>query len=228
MRRTKHNGEVAPTDNWGGGFDRRKAAAMRSVIDAKLAELSQATGLQFSIGNIKFNDAEMSTRLTVTCPERAQDHLRRDWEVMARHYGLKPEWFGKSFTQGGKTFTIVRLDTKKRRYPVICDRSDGKQYKFPESIVIGRMGDGEPGVREAAHRTAQAAAEAAARAAYPMTDDFKNLFLSIAVQLSPENLTCDGELPPAAVRVKKAALQSKWADLEKKFGRKVDESEVWE
>jgi hypothetical protein len=52
-------------------------------------------------------------------------------------------------------------------------------------------------------------------------------FNRLSNELSPENLCCDGELPPAAVRRKHKALMKEWAALEKKAGCKVSEDDVY-
>lgn len=61
----------------------------------------------------------------------------------------------------------------------------------------------------------------------PMPKALKDKFLDLACQLSPENLCCDGELPPAQVRIKHARLMREWASLENQVGRKVTEEEIW-
>jgi hypothetical protein len=55
----------------------------------------------------------------------------------------------------------------------------------------------------------------------------KEQFLSLACALSPENLTCDGELSRAQVAKRFKALKAKWKALEKIAGRSVSESEVF-
>lgn len=52
-------------------------------------------------------------------------------------------------------------------------------------------------------------------------------FLHLACALSPENLSCDGELSRAAVARKYKGLMKQWKALEAKVGRKVTEDEVW-
>lgn len=56
---------------------------------------------------------------------------------------------------------------------------------------------------------------------------FQEKFLNLACQLSPENLTCDGELSQRQVRARYSALTKEWKCLEKQVGRKVTEDEVW-
>lgn len=45
--------------------------------------------------------------------------------------------------------------------------------------------------------------------------------------LSPENLTCDGELSGGRVRSRLAELNRELKELEKLLGRKIEESDVY-
>lgn len=60
-----------------------------------------------------------------------------------------------------------------------------------------------------------------------MTPEQKQRFLNLACALSPENLTCDGELSRTAVKRKAVSLRRQWKELEKQVGRKVSEDEIW-
>lgn len=51
-------------------------------------------------------------------------------------------------------------------------------------------------------------------------------FKEIACDLSPENLACDGEASPSAVRAKLKSLNAEWKALETLLGRKVTEDEL--
>jgi hypothetical protein len=52
-------------------------------------------------------------------------------------------------------------------------------------------------------------------------------FMILVGQLSPENLSCDGELNRGQIAMRKSAIMKKWRVLEKKVGRLVTEDEVW-
>lgn len=52
-------------------------------------------------------------------------------------------------------------------------------------------------------------------------------FVRLASNLSPENLSCDGELSRAQVRKRYTELTRQWKALEKQVGRQVTENEVW-
>lgn len=60
-----------------------------------------------------------------------------------------------------------------------------------------------------------------------LTECQQHKFLNLACALSPENLSCDGELPSHLVRSKYNRLMKEWRALEKQVGRQVTEDEVW-
>jgi len=60
-----------------------------------------------------------------------------------------------------------------------------------------------------------------------MDQEIRQQFQTLACRLSPENLHCDGEISHAQAMKKYRAIMREWRQLEKKVGRKVDESEVW-
>jgi hypothetical protein len=61
-----------------------------------------------------------------------------------------------------------------------------------------------------------------------MTEEQKGKFLAMAGELSPENLTCDGESSKYAMNQRLRGIQRRWKALEKEVGRKVSENEAWE
>ena len=60
-----------------------------------------------------------------------------------------------------------------------------------------------------------------------ITEKHKQAFMDLTNQLSPENLCCDGELPPAMVKARYRKLKAAWATLEKRAGFKVTEDDVY-
>jgi hypothetical protein len=87
-------------------------------------------------------------------------------------------------------------------------RMNGKEYKGPLGIVVGK---------------ATPAAPARKRSEKEIMDDIRNVYCG----LSPENLTCDGELPARDVRIKERRLERELKDLFKELGREVDEIEAY-
>ena len=60
-----------------------------------------------------------------------------------------------------------------------------------------------------------------------MTKKQKEKFESLSCQLSPENLTCDGELSNSEVQSRYCKLKKEWRKLEAQVGHNVSESDVW-
>ena len=58
--------------------------------------------------------------------------------------------------------------------------------------------------------------------------EIMNAFLTLASQLSQENLTCDGELSKRQVQIKLRQLRTEWKRLENQIGRTMTEDEVWQ
>ena len=59
-----------------------------------------------------------------------------------------------------------------------------------------------------------------------LSKEFKDNFISLSNQMSPENLHCDGEITYAQAMRKLRWLKSEWKLLETKCGCKVTEEEV--
>lgn len=58
-------------------------------------------------------------------------------------------------------------------------------------------------------------------------DEIWARFRELASDLSPENLTCDGELSRTQVQRRLKALRKEWGQLETLLGREVTEEQVW-
>lgn len=53
-------------------------------------------------------------------------------------------------------------------------------------------------------------------------------FVGMACELSPENISWDGERPARQIAAARRDIMKRWAALEAEVGRKVTESEVWD
>jgi hypothetical protein len=52
-------------------------------------------------------------------------------------------------------------------------------------------------------------------------------FVGLASRLSPENLSCDGEASRSYINQKLREIRKEWKALEKKYGVRLTEDEVW-
>jgi len=60
-----------------------------------------------------------------------------------------------------------------------------------------------------------------------MHSSLKDFFISLAFELEPENLACDGERSRKEIKIALSSINAKWSALEKLLGRSVSVDEVW-
>lgn len=112
-----------------------------------------------------------------------------------------------------RTTVLVAQDEERG---VFRTRSVGTKWKVPFSLC--RL-DGAP----RAVTPAPIAAPKAKRSETAIMTDIANCY----AMLSPENLTCDGELSRSAVIAKARSIRAKLAELQTELGRKVSEDQCW-
>jgi hypothetical protein len=66
----------------------------------------------------------------------AETRERTAFKLQADFFTLKPEWLDKTFSFGGDDYTIIGLNTKAYKAPVLATQaSNGKTYKFKADHV---------------------------------------------------------------------------------------------
>jgi len=105
-------------------FNKQNLKEVRELLDQKLAELTKETGIDFDFNSITFNEGEFSCKLKASIPGKAEDRV----ELINSMSPIK-DLIGKTFTVNGKTLTVERYDSKKRKYPIICS-SGSAEYKL--------------------------------------------------------------------------------------------------
>lgn len=80
-----------------------------------------------------------------------------------------------------------------------------------------------------APQTMKALKEQLARliANYSPADRIWDEFVDLVTELSPENLSCDGEASSSYMSEKRRRIARRWKELEKDIGHDVSEDEVW-
>lgn len=126
-------------------MNRDKIKMVRMVVDNILklhkADFEKA-GITISTGSATFGDVDASMKLKILDLDssgKAVDLRAKQWNTYAELYGMKKEWLGKLVMLSGRPFTIVGLDMKKRKNPVIIE-SMGKTYITTMDVVIRQLG----------------------------------------------------------------------------------------
>lgn len=121
---------------------------------------------------------------------------------------------GSTFRFRGRVYEITGYTPSRPKYPYSAKRlPDGKRFKFDEASVTAGLLPG----------TGKAATPATKRPESAILADIKGVY----GDLSPENLTWDGERSRSEVVRASAALTRKLRELFAELGREVDESEAW-
>ena len=117
------------------------------TISADMMEALKAValkhGIQFSQKSGSFSGTHATFKIeaaVVTANGVAETAERTSYIAFCHQYGLHKEWLDKTFIHGTDTFTIIGLNTRKSKNPVMCKSShNGKTYIFPPLTVKALM-----------------------------------------------------------------------------------------
>lgn len=116
-------------------FDSRpKVRLVRERLQAAMQEAAEELGISVEIGGGSYRDNHCTFKLecsSVNEDGTVHNQDEEDFKLNCALYGLKPEAFGAKFKLRGKTYTITGLKTRRHKYPISGERSDGKPFKFP-------------------------------------------------------------------------------------------------
>ena len=110
-------------------------ATLRTEIETLLAPLAAKYGCEITAGNIKYDDILTTVSLQFkSCADgKSADQL--NFEKYCVQYGFGPEDYGFTFAVQDKTYTFKAFKTSARKYPCICECSDGKSYAFTDEAI---------------------------------------------------------------------------------------------
>lgn len=111
---------------------------IKAEINEALEAVGEKYGLDIKVGGGNFTAANAKLNCMIaTKGEGGAVNTREaeDFKRMAFRYGLKPEDFGRTFTEGGKVYKIVGCKPKSYQYPILCEQG-GKTYKLPADRVV--------------------------------------------------------------------------------------------
>ena len=118
---------------------------LRSEIEAALASVAAKYGCVVEAGNIKYDEilATVSVQFKSQTVDKSADQL--NFETYCGAYGFEKSDFGFEFTYQGKQYCFVSFRTSARKYPCVCDCSDGKSVCFtPEAIRTFMVAERRP------------------------------------------------------------------------------------
>jgi hypothetical protein len=138
-------------------MDRSKAKQLRERIDHALAALGKELGMSIkTTGNGGFTATSYVIKVEaaeVGATGEVQSQEARAYRTYAPMFGLPASTLGWEFEAGNFTYKIVGWNSRSRTMPVICDRADGKRFKFNSRSVAAYLAHQSPEEWKAAQPT---------------------------------------------------------------------------
>lgn len=107
-------------------FDADVCKSLRPIMEKALNEALKQSGLNATLGNIRFTDTSFETKVEV----KAANDDRTRYELYSQLHGLKKEWFGQPFTNQGETLRISGWNEgrKSSTHPVQVTNEKGQTF----------------------------------------------------------------------------------------------------
>ena len=120
-------------------MNKNEFATLRQEIEAALAPIAAKYGTKVVATGIKYDDITTDVTVCFRTETAEKSAEQFNFEKHASYYGFMPEDFGFTFSHGGKTYKFVSFKTTARKYPCICNCSDGKQYAYEVGAMMEIM-----------------------------------------------------------------------------------------
>ena len=111
-------------------------AKFREDFNKHIESFCKENNVNMTIGNIKYNDFQFSTKMTVDVSLPGRDSKKENFETYCVIMGLNKSDYNKKFTSRGKTYCVYDIEPRNRKYPIIAkEQSTGKLYKFTVDAI---------------------------------------------------------------------------------------------
>jgi hypothetical protein len=124
-------------------IDRNTVRLLRQEILDALKPLESKHGVSFSGDNARFGSTYVSFKIQAAITSSdgtVASKERTNFKELGSFYGLKPEWLDKDFTYHDRHYTIMGLNSRRSKNPVIVKRDDDKDFVMPADLIVRRMG----------------------------------------------------------------------------------------
>jgi len=112
-------------------------------LKTALKPLAEELGVMIDIGRCTFQASNCRFQLKVAVLDSSGKPITEEIDSFgsnAKLFGFEPADLGKEFTLQGQSYTICGLKPKSRKYPVIAQSENGKNYKFACRTVLRALG----------------------------------------------------------------------------------------
>jgi hypothetical protein len=133
-------------------LDKHTLKRFRTAFDVSMRELERAfEGLSIKLGNVRFSDSNATGKVEINLVNADGRVETPEWSNYSTFAGtamfpdLKDEWLGARFYEDSRSMgmTIIGLNTRAQKRPVVVEGDDGKVFGFPENSIVARMSKGQ-------------------------------------------------------------------------------------
>lgn len=124
-------------------MNRDLARAISQDVLAALDAVAKKHNVAFSNKGGRFSSSCLTMKIeaaVIGASGTAETQERTAFKLQAKFFQLDPAWLDMTFAFGGEDYTIVGLNTKAYKSPVLATQaSNGKTYKFKAEHVESMM-----------------------------------------------------------------------------------------
>ena len=119
---------------------------LRSEIETALASVAAKYGCIVEAGNITYDSilTTVSVQFKSKTEDKSADQL--NFETYCGSYGFDKTHYGFTFDYQGKRYRFVSFKTSARKYPCVCECSDGKSVCFTVEAINVMMAAAAKGI----------------------------------------------------------------------------------
>ena len=107
----------------------------RREVETALASVAAKYGCIVEAGNIKYDDINTTVSVSFKSQTADKSANQLNFETYCSAYGFETSDFGFTFTYQGKQYHFVSFKTSARKYPCVCECSDGKTVCFTTEAI---------------------------------------------------------------------------------------------
>ena len=123
-------------------FNKENLNSIRSKFEKELKVIGNKFGISFNVNTIRFTEKSMHCKLEGNLSNNGSNEsfLAIEFKEKCHKYCLKSEDLYKTFSSNDKSFKIIGLKVRNRKYPIIAvNILNGKSYKFSIHQIKDRI-----------------------------------------------------------------------------------------
>lgn len=127
-------------------INRALVKQLREEVNAALASVAEKHGITLEVGGITYSDNHFDAKLKgrTISEDGVDEHAKKEFEVYASRFGVKPEAFGVEFDMPGTgKVEVSGITPRSRKYPILVTVKKGVNvgtvYKVSASMLPHSM-----------------------------------------------------------------------------------------